>query len=152
MIIFDTDVLSALMATRQPPPTTLTDRIADTDPDDHATTTITLGEIAYGAFRVERPELYERARELITAGGMTVLAFDQPAAEHYGAIRTASNGRAPTRIFASPPWPALAARSSLPATFATSLASLTCAPRTGSTPESQLLRQSHQTLDRDQGD
>lgn len=89
MIIFDTDVLSALMATRQPPPTTLTDRIADTDPDDHATTTITLGEIAYGAFRVERPELYERARELITAGGMTVLAFDQPAAEHYGAIRTA---------------------------------------------------------------
>ena len=89
MIIFDTDVLSALMATRQPPPTTLTDRIAETDPDDHATTTITLGEIAYGAFRVDRPELYERARELITAGGMTVLAFDQPAAEHYGAIRTA---------------------------------------------------------------
>lgn len=89
MIIFDTDVLSALMATREQPPTTLTDRIADTDPDDHATTTVTLGEIAYGAFRVERPELYERARELITAGGMTVLAFDQPAAEHYGAIRTA---------------------------------------------------------------
>ena len=89
MIIFDTDVLSALMATRQPPATTLTDRIAETDADDHATTTITLGEIAYGAFRVGRPELYERARELITAGGLTVLAFDQPAAEHYGAIRTA---------------------------------------------------------------
>ena len=99
MIIFDTDILSALMATRQPPPTTLTDRIADTDPDDHATTTITLGEIAYGAFRVERPELYERARELITASGMTVLSFDQPAAEHYGAIRTAleREGRRPRR-------------------------------------------------------
>jgi tRNA(fMet)-specific endonuclease VapC len=83
VIVLDTDVISDLMRPRPAP--ALVARLAGVPVAEHCTTAITLGELAYGAYRVERPELYERAMQLLA--GVRVLAFDRDAAERYGRIR-----------------------------------------------------------------
>ena len=84
MIVLDTDIVSDLMRPR--PSLDLVARLAETPPSEQATTAITIGELVYGATRVDRPELYERAMRLLV--GIPVLPFDQDAAEHYGSIRS----------------------------------------------------------------
>lgn len=83
MIVLDTDVISNLM--RPQPARALLARLSDVPAHEQSTTAITLGELAYGAERVTRPELYERAMRLL--GDARVLAFDHIAAERYGHIR-----------------------------------------------------------------
>jgi predicted nucleic acid-binding protein len=83
VIVFDTDVLSELMRARPAPK--LVARLGRVAVADQATTSITLGEIAYGARRIGKPTLYDRAIGLIR--GVRVLDFDRAAAEHYGALR-----------------------------------------------------------------
>jgi tRNA(fMet)-specific endonuclease VapC len=83
MIVLDTDVISNLMRARPAP--TLLARLADVPAHEQSTTTITLGELAYGAERVRRPELYRRAMGLL--GDAHILDFDQAAGERYGHIR-----------------------------------------------------------------
>ena len=83
MICLDTDVLSELM--RPQPSPGLRSRLAEVPVGDQSTTSITLGEIAYGAMRAERPELYDRALTLL--GGIAIFAFGEEAARQYGAIR-----------------------------------------------------------------
>jgi hypothetical protein len=53
MIVFDTDVISCIMGPS--PPLGLIRRVADIDPDDQATTTITVGELVRGALRARSP-------------------------------------------------------------------------------------------------
>ena len=84
MIVLDTDVVSDLMRPRPSP--SLVARLAEIPVTEQSTTSVTIGELAYGANRVERPELYERAMRLLS--GVPVLSFDQDAAEHYGRIRS----------------------------------------------------------------
>lgn len=84
MIVLDTDVVSDLM--RPQPSPSLVARLADIPASEQGTTAVTIGELAYGANRVERPELYERAMRLLS--GIPILSFDQSAAEHYGRIRS----------------------------------------------------------------
>jgi tRNA(fMet)-specific endonuclease VapC len=84
MIVLDTDIVSDLMRPR--PSRQLVERLAGTAASEQATTAITIGELAYGAKRVERPELYERAMRLLSS--VPVLPFDLDAAEHYGSIRS----------------------------------------------------------------
>lgn len=84
MIVLDTDVVSDLMRPR--PSSSLVARLAEIPVTEQSTTSVTIGELAYGANRVERPELYERAMRLLS--GVPVLSFDQDAAEHYGRIRS----------------------------------------------------------------
>lgn len=84
MIILDTDVVSELM--RREPAPVLLDRLAQVPAAEQVTTAITIGELAYGAIRVDRPELYQRARALLA--GTVVIPFDNEAAERYGGIRT----------------------------------------------------------------
>jgi tRNA(fMet)-specific endonuclease VapC len=84
MIVLDTDIVSDLMRPRPSP--RLVERLAETAASEQATTAITVGELAYGAKRVERPELYERAMRLLS--GVPVLPFDRDAAERYGSIRS----------------------------------------------------------------
>jgi tRNA(fMet)-specific endonuclease VapC len=84
VIVLDTDIVSDLMRPRPSPH--LVERLAETALAEQATTAITIGELAYGARRVARPELYERAMGLLS--NIPVLPFDRDAAELYGAIRS----------------------------------------------------------------
>lgn len=83
MITLDTDVVTELMRSR--PAQSLLDRLRATPPDEQSTTAITLGELACGAHRARRPELYDRALTLLA--GTVILPFDHAAATQYGRIR-----------------------------------------------------------------
>jgi predicted nucleic acid-binding protein len=85
MIVLDTDVVSELL--RREPVERLRQRLARTRLAEQSTTAVTLGELAFGAIRVGRPELYVRAMQALE--GVTVLDFDRHAAETYGAMRSA---------------------------------------------------------------
>jgi tRNA(fMet)-specific endonuclease VapC len=84
VIVLDTDVVSDLMRPR--PSSHLLERLAETAVAEQATTAITIGELAYGARRVDRPDLYERAMRLLSC--VPILAFDREAAERYGSVRS----------------------------------------------------------------
>ena len=84
MYCFDTDVLSAAM--RREPDLALVRRLAQLPPADQFTTAVTLGELLYGAERRGSDRLREAVRGLV-AGALTVLPFDEPAAEAYGSLR-----------------------------------------------------------------
>jgi tRNA(fMet)-specific endonuclease VapC len=81
---FDTDVLSATM--RREPDLALVRRLAQLPPSEQFTTAITLGELLYGAERRGSDRLRARVRDLVR-GALTVLPFDELAAETYGPLR-----------------------------------------------------------------
>jgi tRNA(fMet)-specific endonuclease VapC len=81
---FDTDVLSATM--RRDPHLPLVRRLAQLPPPEQFTTAITLGELLYGAERRGSERLRARVRDLL-ADALTVLPFDEGAAETYGSLR-----------------------------------------------------------------
>ena len=89
---FDTDVLSALL--RREPSLEVIRRVAAVPAQAQFTTSITLGELLYGAAKRGSAALAERVRNLIS-GALTVLPFDAVAAEAYGAerARLESEGR-----------------------------------------------------------
>lgn len=93
MIVLDTDVVSALM--RRAPPARVMARLGDVPVDEQCTTAVTVGELAYGAHKVGRLELYERA--LVLLGQTRILPFDRLAAETYGRLRSELE-RAGTRL------------------------------------------------------
>lgn len=82
MIVLDTDAIRELMRPR--PAAALVSLIGEFAADEQGTTAVTLGELAYGAYRVQRPELYARALRLLA--GFAILAFDQAAAVRYGEV------------------------------------------------------------------
>jgi predicted nucleic acid-binding protein len=84
MYCFDTDVLSATM--RRDPSLPLIRRLAQIPPSEQFTTAITMGELLYGASRRDSERLIRQVRELIR-GALTVLPFDESAAEVYGSLR-----------------------------------------------------------------
>lgn len=85
MYCFDTDVLSATM--RRDPHLPLIRRLAQLPPSEQFTTAITLGELLYGAERRGSERLRARVRDLLS-DAVTVLPFDEAAAEIYGSLRT----------------------------------------------------------------
>lgn len=84
MIILDTDVLSELM--RPQPRAALVERLEQVPATEQCTTAVTIGELAYGAIRVDRPELFDRVMQLL--GNTVVLPFDRNAGERNGRIRS----------------------------------------------------------------
>ncbi len=84
MYCFDTDTLSAVI--RRKPPLHLIRRLAQIPPADQATTTITLGELLYGAAKRDSERLTRQVREVVSIA-TTVLPFDSAAAEVYGPLR-----------------------------------------------------------------
>lgn len=84
MYCFDTDVLSAVI--KRDPPLHLLRRLARTPAEQQRTTTITLGELLYGAARRGSPALVERVRAIILRA-QHILPFDEAAAEVYGPLR-----------------------------------------------------------------
>jgi tRNA(fMet)-specific endonuclease VapC len=101
--LLDTDIISNLM--RREPSHALIRRLVRVSPMDQCTTSITLGELVYGAQRWpdRTVELIERIDRLIPAQ-LAVLPFDASAAHRYGALRAALEsagtpiGEADTRI------------------------------------------------------
>ena len=84
MYCFDTDVMSAVL--RREPPLSLVRRLAQTPPAEQATTTITLGELLYGAAKRGSEQLVARVRDVLTLA-TEILPFDAQAAEVYGPLR-----------------------------------------------------------------
>lgn len=84
--LLDTDIISNLM--RRNPSAKLIRKLALVAPDDQRTTSITIGELVYGAHRVpERTTaLLERIDRLIPAH-LPVVPFDESAARRYGELR-----------------------------------------------------------------
>jgi tRNA(fMet)-specific endonuclease VapC len=80
----DTDVLSALM--RRDPPLALVRRVAAVPSAEQCTTSITLGELLYGASKRGSDPLARRVEDLILSAGL-VIPFDEPSARVYGGLR-----------------------------------------------------------------
>jgi tRNA(fMet)-specific endonuclease VapC len=81
---FDTDILSATI--RPAPPLHLIRRLATVPPQEQFTTSITVGELVYGARRVGREDLSRRVEQVIRRA-QTVLAFDTTAARTFGFLK-----------------------------------------------------------------
>ncbi len=86
MYLLDTDVLSNLM--RRAPSSTLIARLAEVPPEQQFTSSITLGELIYGAYRLaeRRADLLQLVEERILPN-LQLLPFGTVAAWHYGEIR-----------------------------------------------------------------
>ncbi|HEY7953258.1 MAG TPA: PIN domain-containing protein [Solirubrobacteraceae bacterium] len=84
MYCFDTDTLSAVV--RRDPPLHLIRRLAQVPAAAQATTTITLGELLYGAAKRDSERLTRQVRALVSSA-TTILPFDADAAEVYGPLR-----------------------------------------------------------------
>jgi len=84
MICLDTDVLSVFLRSGAPPAAQR--KLAEIPADEHFTTTITLGELLYGAGR-RRSAALRRAIEEYVGGDVSILPFDEPAARSYAEIR-----------------------------------------------------------------
>lgn len=86
MYLLDTDILSNLL--RRAPSTTLITRLASVPPEQQFTSSITLGELVYGAHRLKERTgvLLQRLDESLLPN-LPVLPFDAAAARRYGEIR-----------------------------------------------------------------
>lgn len=84
--LFDTDILSNLL--RRAPSPILIRRIALTPVEDQATSSVTLGELYYGARRLggDGLTLLDRIESRLLPN-LEVLAFDLAASKHYGDLR-----------------------------------------------------------------
>jgi predicted nucleic acid-binding protein len=86
MYLLDTDILSNLM--KRSPSGVLVTKVARVPPDQQFTTSITLGELAYGAHRLkERTSILMQKIEDALLPNLPVLSFDAAAARRYGELR-----------------------------------------------------------------
>lgn len=87
MYLLDTDILSNLL--KRTPSTTLIATLASIPPEQQFTSSITLGELIYGAYRLGPLSsiLLERLEKMLLPN-IPVLPFDAKAAYKYGEIRT----------------------------------------------------------------
>ena len=85
MICLDTDVASAIMRPSGGPPK-LGRRLGTLDPALQFTTSITVGELLYGAWK-RRSKGLERDIERFVAGEIQIADFDEAAARAYAEIR-----------------------------------------------------------------
>lgn len=86
MYLLDTDILSNLL--RRAPSTTLITKLASVPAEQQFTSSITLGELFYGAHRLRErsADLLRRLEETVLPN-LPVLPFDASAARLYGAVR-----------------------------------------------------------------
>lgn len=83
--LFDTDILSNLM--KKNPSTNLLERLKDISPQFQYTSSITIGELYYGAFRISNFQIIERIEKEIIPSLQEILPFDEKSAKEYGQIR-----------------------------------------------------------------
>ena len=86
MYLLDTDIISNL--TRRTPSTALIAKMSSVPPEDQFTSSITLGELLYGAYRVPAyTSLFMDRIESVLIPNLPILPFDAAAARRYGAVR-----------------------------------------------------------------
>lgn len=92
MYLLDTDTLSGLI--KRTPPTSLVSRLARVPPEQQFTSSITVGELVYGARRLgdQGINLASRIERLLLAN-LTVLPFDVDTARRYGETRALLESR-----------------------------------------------------------
>lgn len=86
MYLLDTDILSNLL--RRAPSTALVTKLASIPPEQQFTSSITLGELVYGAYRLQERAgaLLQRLDETLLPN-LPILPFDASAARRYGEVR-----------------------------------------------------------------
>lgn len=86
MYLLDTDILSNLL--RRTPSPALIARLASVPPEEQSTSAITLGELVYGAHRLQDRAggLLQRLEETLLPN-LPILPFDASAAHRYGEVR-----------------------------------------------------------------
>ena len=86
MYLLDTDILSNLM--KRSPSSVLVAKVSRVPAELQFTSSITLGELVYGAHRLrERTTVFMEKIEDILLPNLPVLSFDVAAARRYGEIR-----------------------------------------------------------------
>lgn len=84
--LLDTDILSNLL--KRTPSTVLISKLASITPEQQFTSSVTLGELVYGAYRLgARKELLLQKVDDILLAHLPVLPFDAAAARRYGELR-----------------------------------------------------------------
>jgi len=86
MFLFDTDAITNLL--KKIPSKTLIENISKLDKSEQYISSITVGEIAYGAFKSKNPEFHLNNLENILLPSVNILDFDASAAFIYGRIRS----------------------------------------------------------------
>ena len=87
MYLFDTDSISNLV--KKKPSEKFVESISRVDKSDQFISTITLGELVYGAFKSNKSKFYLDYLNNILLPSVNVLGFDISAAFIYGKIRAA---------------------------------------------------------------
>lgn len=85
MYLFDTDALSQII--RRSPSLTFVRRLASIPSDQQITSTITIGEMVYGAYKSDRPEYFIEKLEKLVWPNIQALPFDEGSAKVYGKVR-----------------------------------------------------------------
>ena len=94
MYLLDTDVLLNLMS--RAPSTSLVARLAMVAPDKQFTSSVSFGEMVYGAYRLKERAgvLLQRLDETLLPN-LPILPFDASAARRYGEVRAELERRGP---------------------------------------------------------
>ena len=85
MYLFDTDSISQII--RQQPNLSFIKRLASISPDDQFTTTITVGEMVYGAYKSNRPSYFLERLDRLVWPNINILSFDEAAAKTCGKVK-----------------------------------------------------------------
>lgn len=86
MYLLDTDILSNLM--KRTPPGALVAKVAHVPPEQQFTSSITFGELVYGAHRLrERTAMLMGRIDETLLSNLFILSFDAAAARRYGELR-----------------------------------------------------------------
>lgn len=85
MYLFDTDAISQVI--KKSPSLPFIKRLASIDIENQFTTTITVGELVYGAYKSNRPEYFLEKLEKLVWPNIRILPFDEGSAKIYGRLR-----------------------------------------------------------------
>jgi tRNA(fMet)-specific endonuclease VapC len=83
--LFDTDTISNLL--RKHPFPGLLRRLVGIPAERQFTSTITVGELIYGAYRSARPEYFLAKLDRLVWPNINILSFDEAATRRYGQLR-----------------------------------------------------------------
>jgi len=85
MYLFDTDALSQII--KKNPSIAFIRKLASIEPAQQFTTSITVGELVYGAHKSDRPRYFIEKLEKLVWPNIQILPFDESAANVYGRMR-----------------------------------------------------------------
>ncbi len=84
MYLFDTDSISQII--KKSPSIPFIKRLASVLPENQFTSTITVGELFYGAYKSDRPSYFIEKLDNMVWPNINILSFDEDAAKIYGKL------------------------------------------------------------------